>query len=81
MTGFSGCNTLSGAYRLEGDSLAFGPLAMTRKACLRGEAGRIEAAFGRALGETAAWRITAGTLELRDRTGAIRARFLAGEER
>ncbi|NDV20717.1 META domain-containing protein [Pseudodesulfovibrio sp. JC047] len=31
--GFGGCNTFKGTYTLDGDSLSFGPLASTRKAC------------------------------------------------
>ena len=36
MTGFSGCNRFSGSYTLNGDSLRFGPLVMTRMACADG---------------------------------------------
>lgn len=32
VTGYSGCNTLAGGIRVDGDSLHFGPLAMSRMA-------------------------------------------------
>ncbi|WP_319542620.1 META domain-containing protein [uncultured Pseudodesulfovibrio sp.] len=31
--GFGGCNSFNGKYTLTGDSLSFGPMATTRKAC------------------------------------------------
>jgi putative lipoprotein len=34
--GFAGCNNFSGTYEVKGNSLNFGPLAATRKACLYG---------------------------------------------
>ena len=33
VTGSTGCNSLNGAYSVDGPSLAFGPLATTRRAC------------------------------------------------
>ena len=33
VTGFAGCNTFFGAYKLDGDQLSFGPVGATRKAC------------------------------------------------
>ena len=34
VTGYTGCNSLTGPYQLHGSHLSFGPLATTRKACL-----------------------------------------------
>ncbi|MBV2130528.1 META domain-containing protein [Arsukibacterium indicum] len=34
VTGYTGCNSLTGTYQLQGSRLSFGPLATTRKACL-----------------------------------------------
>ncbi len=36
--GFAGCNRYSGTYRLAGDSLRFGAMALTKMACPDGEA-------------------------------------------
>lgn len=33
LTGHGGCNGFFGTYRLDGDTIAIGPLASTRKAC------------------------------------------------
>ncbi|MCX7551091.1 META domain-containing protein [Xanthomarina sp. F2636L] len=33
VSGFSGCNRFTGTYKLDGDSIAFGPLATTRMHC------------------------------------------------
>lgn len=33
VSGFGGCNNLSGRYTLEGEALTFGPMASTRKMC------------------------------------------------
>jgi heat shock protein HslJ len=78
VTGFSGCNTLSGAYtRSSGDGLAFGPLAMTRMACLSPEANAMEAGLVKQLDRVASYRIVGATLELRDRVGEARIRMEA----
>jgi heat shock protein HslJ len=78
VTGFSGCNTLSGAYiRSSGDGLSFGPLAMTRMACLSPEANAVEAGFVKGLDQVARYRIVGTTLELRDRAGQAPSRMEA----
>lgn len=33
VSGYAGCNRFTGSYRQNGDTLVFGPLATTRKAC------------------------------------------------
>jgi heat shock protein HslJ len=38
VSGFTGCNRLSGGYTVEGDRLTFGPMATTRMACPEGMA-------------------------------------------
>ena len=78
MTGISGCNTLSGTYsRSSGDGLVFGPLAMTRMACLSPEANAMEARFVKGLDRVARYRIAGTTLELHDRTDEARIRMEA----
>jgi heat shock protein HslJ len=78
VTGFSGCNSLSGTYqRSSGDGLLFGPLAMTRMACLSPEANAVESGLVKGLDQVAWYRIVGTTLELRDRLGEPRIRMEA----
>jgi len=78
VTGFAGCNTLSGSYtRPSGDGLHFGPLAMTRMACLSPAASAMEAGFVKGLNQVAWYHIAGTTLELRDRGGEPRIRMEA----
>ena len=78
VSGFSGCNTLSGTYqRSSGDGLLFGPVAMTRMACLSPEANAVEAGLMKGLDQVARYRIVGTTLELRDRLGEPRIRMEA----
>lgn len=69
------CNGYSGPYTLKGDSLAFGPIVSTRRACVDAELNRQEAAFLASLGATRTWRANGDTLELHDETG-VAAKFL-----
>ncbi|HZZ91414.1 MAG TPA: META domain-containing protein [Usitatibacter sp.] len=55
VAGFTGCNMLSGTWRVENGELHVGPLATTKRMCL-GPAGDIEKRFLAALG--AASRVT-----------------------
>ena len=72
ISGFAGCNSLSGTFEQDGGGLRFGDkLAMTRMACV-GEGDALEAAFTKALVSTASWRIVGDRLELRDAQGAAR---------
>ncbi len=74
--GGTGCNLFSGRYELSGDSLRFGPLASTRRACLDPEMSRQESAFFHALDATRTWQVTGDTLVLLGETGPV-ARFAA----
>lgn len=74
VAGATGCNRLSGSYRLEDDRLSFGPLATTRMACMN-EA-NVESRFLAALEETASYRVLADRLELYDDEGERLARFV-----
>lgn len=73
-SGNTGCNSFSGPYELRGDSLRFGALASTRRACLDPQANRQETAFLDALSRTRTWRIAADTLVLSGEHGRL-ARF------
>jgi copper homeostasis protein (lipoprotein) len=73
--GSGGCNRLMGSYRLDGDRLAFGPLATTRGACPSGM--ETEQAFLKALEQVRAWKIEGEHLELFGAGGERLARFEA----
>lgn len=65
--GFSGCNSMGGPYAIAGDSLDFGPLAMTMMACEEGM--EVERALGAALDRVVRFARRDSTLELFDTTG------------
>lgn len=73
-SGSTGCNSFFGPYELRGDSLRFGELASTRRACLDPEANRQERAYLDALGGTRSWRLAEATLVLSGEPGEL-ARF------
>jgi heat shock protein HslJ len=75
-SGSTGCNSFSGSYQLSGDSLRFGKLISTLRACVDPELNRQERAFLDALGATRAWQVTGDTLVLSGETGPL-ARFAA----
>ena len=67
--GSGGCNNFTGGYRLEGATLALGPLASTKKACPPAIMNQ-EASFHEALGATRGYRFENGLLFLLDAQGA-----------
>jgi len=73
VTGFTGCNRLSGSYTLNDGELSFGTLAGTMMACVDGM--EAEKTFLEALAEVRSWRIVGIHLELMDAAGAVLARF------
>jgi copper homeostasis protein (lipoprotein) len=77
LQGYAGCNSMAGGYTLSGDALRFGPMAMTRRACVGDHANALESAFVAALGATASYRVNAASLELRDAEGKLRIRLEA----
>lgn len=62
VTGFGGCNRFSGSYLVNGDSLRFAQLAMTRMACSQGT--ELEVAFTWLLETVRSYRIAGGYLDL-----------------
>ncbi|HEX8906752.1 MAG TPA: META domain-containing protein [Longimicrobiaceae bacterium] len=74
--GDAGCNTFSGGYELSGQTLRFGTLASTRRACADEELTRQEGAFLRALADTRTWRVAGNVLVLSGEAGTL-ARFEA----
>ncbi|MFO1036809.1 MAG: YbaY family lipoprotein [Geminicoccaceae bacterium] len=75
LSGSGGCNQLAGTYESDGDTLRFGPLAMTRMACPDGM--DVEQAFAAALDATRTFRIEGEHLELQGEDGAPLARLEA----
>jgi heat shock protein HslJ len=69
VSGFGGCNQLSGAYGLSGTGLTFSPLIMTKMACGKGM--DVERAFATALGATKRYAIKGTELELIGESGIL----------
>ena len=65
----NGCNNFSGSYTVKGDSITIGPLMSTMMAC-PDPAGSFESQFLAALQKSTKWSVSAGTLDLRDDSGA-----------
>jgi heat shock protein HslJ len=74
--GSTGCNGFVGPYRLNGDSLSFGALAATRRACIEAGLHQQESVFLQALADTRTWRVAGDTLVLSGAAGDV-ARFAA----
>jgi heat shock protein HslJ/uncharacterized lipoprotein NlpE involved in copper resistance len=74
VTGFAGCNTLSGSFRVEDHRLRFGALASTRMACPTME---LETAFFTRLGEVSQFKVRGDHLDLSDSAGRLLLRFEA----
>jgi heat shock protein HslJ len=72
VSGSSGCNTYTGGYTLEGDTVAIGPLASTRMACEEPEGVMDqEQQYLVALESAATWSIRGDILEFRNADDAI----------
>jgi heat shock protein HslJ len=76
ISGFAGCNMFTGPYQLSGDSLSFGPLAMTRMACPP-PGMTLEGGYANALRDTKAYKIAGSQLTLSDSAGKALANFVA----
>jgi heat shock protein HslJ len=64
VSGFTGCNNLTGSYERDGAKLKFSPLATTRMAC-EAPLGGLESNLLRALEQTTAFHLACSTLQLR----------------
>ena len=73
-SGFAGCNTFSGAYRVTGDAIDMGPFAATRMMC-EPDVYQLETSFFRALAEVRSYRVTGTRLELLDQLKTVVATF------
>ncbi len=70
--GYSGCNSYSGAYKLEGSMLTFGPTASTKMFCEPVQA--LEDSYLKALGAVSSWQLSDGELTLRGDGAELRFR-------
>lgn len=61
LSGYTGCNMLSGAWRMQGDEVRVGPLVTTKRFCV-GEPGEVEKRFLAALGDGGRGRREGGRL-------------------
>jgi heat shock protein HslJ len=76
VTGFTGCNRLSGTYRLNRAEMTFSSLAVTKMACPEGM--ELESRFLKALEQVRTWKIIQTRLELSGAGGGVVAAFRAG---
>jgi heat shock protein HslJ len=67
--GFGGCNSFSGGYGVNGESVTIGPLMSTMMAC-DDATNTFEVQLLTALQNATTWSVTSGTLDLRDDSGA-----------
>ena len=79
VSGFDGCNSLTGGYTLtDNGGITFGQAAATQKACL--DSPETERGFRAALKSASRWRIDGSRLELYDAAGARVAVFASGSQ-
>jgi len=75
VTGFTGCNRVTGPVTYFNGRIKFGALAVTRMACLDTNAGRVEAGFLNALNAAERVNVVGDTLILSTHSGDL-ARFV-----
>lgn len=77
VSGFGGCNSFTGSFEIEGESIAFGHIASTAMACVHSE--DVEMPFMAALDRATTFRLMPHQLEFYDDAGEMVARFEARE--
>ena len=75
VSGFAGCNQISGAYEIEGNALSFSKMAMTMRACPEGM--DLEREVAKALEATKSYQLSGSMLRLMANDGAIIAELEA----
>ncbi len=75
VSGFAGCNRISGGYTLRGNQLSFGQMAMTMRACTEGQ--ELERELAKVLHETKRYEVEGNALRLMDEEGTILAELEA----
>lgn len=73
VTGSTGCNSLSGSYRIQGDTILIEKVATTRRACMNGM--DTEQPYVAALNQARQWKIAGDALTLSDGAGQALAVF------
>ena len=73
LSGFSGCNGITGTYRLDGDKISFTGIAATLMACTNGM--EIERQIHEMFPRVTGWKISGETLQLTDANGTPVATF------
>jgi heat shock protein HslJ len=76
VSGSSGCNTYSGPYKVQGETITIGPLATTKKLC-EADVNEQETAYLAALEAATRFSTRQGALELRDGGGALQVSYSA----
>jgi heat shock protein HslJ len=76
VTGNTGCNLLTGPFTLTGESLRFGALISTKRACVEQERNQQEGDFSAALSATMRYAVSGDTLTLFGASGPV-ARLVA----
>jgi heat shock protein HslJ len=80
VTGFTGCNRMTGPVTYFNGHIKFGPLAVTKMACLDVNVGRVEAGFLNALNAAERVNVIGDTLILSTHSGDL-ARFVVTKPR
>lgn len=75
VSGFGGCNRLTGKYEAKANRVTFGEMASTMMACPTGM--DTEQAFSKTLEKVTTWKVTGQELDLFDSSGKSLARFEA----
>ena len=75
VSGQSGCNTFSGGYTVDGDSIAIGPLASTLRACADPAVGEQETQYLHALSLAKTFAVTGTRLDLFREDGGFAASY------
>ncbi|MEA2490910.1 MAG: hypothetical protein QOH21_2702 [Acidobacteriota bacterium] len=68
-SGSAGCNQYRGPFTVAGESLTFGMIAATKRACAESERNAQETAYLDALSRVASYRVAAGRLVLQESAG------------
>jgi len=71
VSGSSGCNTFSGTYSADGETIEIGPVVLTENMCAAEEVMEQEEQFLAALGNAAIYEIRGHRLQLRNADGAL----------
>ncbi len=70
ISGSAGCNSFSGTYTTDGDTIEIGPLATTKRACVPAVTA-VESGYLARLGAATTFAIAGGTLTLSDASGQV----------